>query len=389
MCQETKLQEVEKTAIKDTWSGMPWKDFIQIVTEQGFQMAYQKAISIHKQEEGIEAILYHEDGLLLYATSFHGTLNKAIIDGEMGREAYALAKQARIRFNYYTFNDGSDTFYREVQNGFLQFLKEIKEIPIARIWTENHRILHILNSHEEAAMICDIEDVKFHKQRALQRQKLSKCCPEVKRMAATVLRIPKERGIEEFMLWDSFLETIAEQGFQIGYQNKFIDVDESEQEEVILYRADGLLLYAYSEYGCLAKATLYGEVRLHSKKEQKKFSEHFEVETYSDGVAIFSQNACVSFNRMLKFLKEFELHKEWTISPRSFHLLNKAEQVSLEGSSDEFIQAARITRTKLLQSYIGVREIIGVILEHAVQVPPEPLPARRTPFYVLRKYCMR
>lgn len=113
------------------------------------------------------------------------------------------------------------------------------------------------------------------------------------------------------------------------------------------------------------------------------------METYSDGVAIFSQNACVSFNRMLKFLKEFELHKEWTISPRSFHLLNKAEQVSLEGSSDEFIQAARITRTKLLQSYIGVREIIGVILEHAVQVPPEPLPARRTPFYVLRKYCMR
>ena len=213
--------------------------------------------------------------MLLYATSFHGTLNKAIIDGEMGREAYALAKQARIRLNYYTFNDGSDTFYREVQNGFLQFLKEIKEIPIARIWTENHRILHILNSHEEAAMICDIEDVKFHKQRALQRQKLSKCCPEVKRMAATVLRIPKERGIEEFMLWDSFLETIAEQGFQIGYQNKFIDVDESEQEEVILYRADGLLLYAYSECGCLAKATLYGEVRLHSKKEQKKFSEHF------------------------------------------------------------------------------------------------------------------
>ena len=38
MCQETKLQEVEKTAIKDTWSGMPWKDFIQIVTEQGFQI---------------------------------------------------------------------------------------------------------------------------------------------------------------------------------------------------------------------------------------------------------------------------------------------------------------------------------------------------------------
>ena len=30
----------------------------------------------------------------------------------------------------------------------------------------------------------DTEDVKFHKQRALQRQKLSKCCPEVKRMAA-------------------------------------------------------------------------------------------------------------------------------------------------------------------------------------------------------------
>ncbi len=382
-------QKQNRNQAEDTWSGMLWENFIAIAIEQGFQIAYQKVVSDKMQGKEIEAILYHEDGLLLYTTSFHGTLNKAIIDGEMGGEAYVLAKQARIQLNYYTFNGGPHTFYKEVQDGFVQFLEELEEIPIYRSWTENHRILHILNSHEEAAMMQDTEEVKFNKQRAIQIQKLSKCCPEVKQIAAAVLWIPREREVRDFMLWDSFLETIATQGFQLGYKNKFIDIDESEQEEVILYHTDGLLLYAYSECGCLAKASLYGEVKLHSKKEFKRFSEYFEVEDCGDKIFAFKRNACVNLNRILKLLEEFKLYGEWTVSPCSFNLLNRAEQVSLKSSSDEFIQAARIIRTKLLQSYTGVREITGVILEHAVQVPPEPLPMKRTPFYVLRKYCMR
>lgn len=87
-------QKQNRNQAEDTWSGMLWEDFIAIAIEQGFQIAYQKVVSDKMPGNEIEAILYHEDGLLLYTTSFHGTLNKAIIDGEMGGEAYALAKQA-------------------------------------------------------------------------------------------------------------------------------------------------------------------------------------------------------------------------------------------------------------------------------------------------------
>lgn len=388
MCQETKQQKVEER-IPDTWSGMLWEDFITIATEQGFQIAYQKVVSDRISGEEMEAILYRPDGLILYATSFHETLNKAMIEGEMGAEAFALVKQRGPRIHVYRHNEGPYTFYREVQDGFVQFLEELKEIPIYRSWTENHRALNVLNSHEEAAMMQDTEEVKFDKKRAIQIQKLSKCCPEVKQIAAAVLRIPKEREVRDFMLWDSFLETIAKQGFQLGYKSLFLDVDESEQTEVILYHTDGLLLYAYSECGCLAKAFLYGEVTLHSKKELKRFSEHFETEICEKGVVPFTRNACVSFNRMLKLLKEFELRKEWTGSNRSLDLLNRAERVALEKSSDRQVQAARIARTKLLQCYTGVKEIAGVMTEYAVHFSSEHLPVRRNPFYILRKYCVR
>lgn len=382
-------QKQNKSQTGDTWSGMLWEDFIAIVIEQGFRIAYQKVISANRQEEEMEAILYCPDGLILYATSFNGTLNKAIIEGEMGDEAFKLVKQTGSRINTYCYNGGSYAFSREVQNDFVQFLEELKEIPIARSWTESHRALNLLNSHEEAAMMQDSEEVKFDKKRAIQIQKLSKCCEEVKRIVAAVLLIPREREVREFMLWDSFLETITRKGFQVGYKNNFVDVDESEQEEVILYRADGLLLYAYSECGCLAKASLYGEIKLRSKKELKRFSEYFEVEANSDGIVAFTRNACVSLNRMLQFLKEFELNPEWTVSKRSLELLNRAEQVSLKASSDKQIQAVLITRTKLLQSYIGIKEIAGVMTKHAAPFFQEQFQVKRNPFYVLRKYCMR
>lgn len=92
---------------------------------------------------------------------------------------------------------------------------------------------------------------------------------------------------------------------------------------------------------------------------------------------------------MLKLLKEFELRKEWTGSNRSLDLLNRAERVALEKSSDGQVQAARIARTKLLQCYTGVKEIAGVMTKHAVHFSPEHLSVRRNPFHILRKYCVR
>ena len=113
MCQETKQQKVEER-IPDTWSGMLWEDFITIATEQGFQIAYQKVVSDRISGEEMEAILYRPDGLILYATSFHETLNKAMIEGEMGAEAFALVKQRGPRIHVYRHNEGPYTDRKSV-----------------------------------------------------------------------------------------------------------------------------------------------------------------------------------------------------------------------------------------------------------------------------------
>lgn len=381
-------QIVREEQSKDTWSGMLWKDFISTAVNQGFKVTYQKVVSDKAREEEIEAIMYRKDGLILYATSFNETLNKAVIEGEMGRGSFDLAKQAKLRINVYTFNDGEYTFSREVQDGFIQFLEELKEIPIHRQWKEHHRALNILSSKEEVSMMQDCEDVKFAKQRAIQIQKLSKCCKEAKNIVAAVLEIPKERDIDHFMLWKSFLETIAEYDFQIGYRNKFVDVDGSEQMEAILYRTDGLLLFACSECGCLAKANLYGEVKLHSKKEIKRFSEYCEAENCGNGIFVFTMNACLGLKRRLQFLKGFELNQEWSVNAHSLNILNRAERVFLEGSSDERVQAARIVRTKLLRCYTGAKKVMNVMIEHAPCVSTESFTPRRNPFYLLRKYSV-
>lgn len=388
MCQETKQQEIKEITTEDTWSGMPWGDFIRIATEQGFQVAYQKRVSEVTTEEEIESILYRKDGLLLYATSFNGTLNRAIIEGEMGSTSYHVAKQVKLPVNYYVYNDGPYTFCKGVQDGFVQFLKKLQGIPITTRWIESRRVLHALNSQEEAIMMQDREEVQFAKKRAIQIQKLSKCCDEVKQITNAVLRVPEENEVHSFMLWKSFLKTIEKQGFQLGYQNKFIDIDGSEQAEVILYHLDGLLLYAYSEGCCLAKATLYGEVTLSSKKEQKRFAEYCEIENCENGITTFTRNACESLNRTLLFLKEFELHREWGSKVHSLKILNRAEREFLKETSKAKVQEALVVRTKLLRCHAGAKKVMNVMLGNKASFSQEVFTTKKNFFHFSRKYNM-
>ena len=109
------------------------------------------------------------------------------------------------------------------------------------------------------------------------------------------------------MKWDEFESILAQNGFKIGYEEKF-PYENHEEKAVVFYREDGLLIWAtsFNNMKSVNGGKLYGEIKLNSVEDRHS------IPICSNGFYDFD-------NLKLYFDKDVREALIWFINSMKFH----------------------------------------------------------------------
>jgi len=170
---------ITDNSLTDTKNGMPWREFIGIALEQGFKDAYEGLIEDEDDLDRHECFMYREDGLILYANSFWGDLNHAVVLGEVSSASENISLLDLGSGGY--GKSGSFVFSKDVRDEMVSFLNFLQEsnVLLLPVWTEKRVVMDILTGNEWNSVE---ESDSGHDD--LIMKKLSLCCEEAKRIMA-------------------------------------------------------------------------------------------------------------------------------------------------------------------------------------------------------------
>ena len=177
--------------IDDTYSGMPWVDFIEIAKAYGFKSSYyNKFMNRYCEDfEEEEIIFFHEEkGLILYAESFtykndsQKSVNRAHVYGEIKCSFNTLLENPhRILRQCNTGSTPYGTIYIDVDvyEGLRCKLDGIAEsFEFMKIWNQANNnttfLLFFLNNRETM-------NINYNS-REINRKKIDACTPEVRKI---------------------------------------------------------------------------------------------------------------------------------------------------------------------------------------------------------------
>jgi len=132
----------------------------------------------------------------------------------------------------------------------------------------------------------------------------------------------------ESMPWDKFLQTATAIGFKIGCQGTFSCNGEESGKEVVMYREDGLILYAYSFLDSLATAEVYGEIA--SDIPMSVMAELTCIDAGNNGSVHFSKSVLCDMLLFLDQLEQVQLAPVWSGENTYFSILNSNDRSYLE-----------------------------------------------------------
>lgn len=170
----------------------------------------------------------------------------------------------------------------------------------------------------------------------------------------------------ESMPWANFMQTADAAGFKIGWQGSFTYDDGDGGMEVIMYREDGLILYANSYLDDLDVAEVYGEIT--SDLPDSLMAEPAFVDTGKNGSVLFSTSVQCGMLIFLDRLKQVQLAPVWSKENMHFSVLNHNEWVSLEleemnDSSDDGSEELQLQKLSLCCE--EVKKILAPYFSHS------------------------
>lgn len=167
--------------IRDTYFGMKWTDFIEIVKGYGFKKGFFKNFIGDDCINEEEIIFYHEEnGLILYAESYGGEIvNKATVYGEV-RASYMLTEKQRKSLDNcsYWFNrNGTMHFDIDVRKG-LRFHLDVlsKAFKFSKSWTKVSP-MQLFNYMDEKSKNFNYKEID-----KINKQKLEESTPQVRKI---------------------------------------------------------------------------------------------------------------------------------------------------------------------------------------------------------------
>lgn len=136
----------------DTYFNISWESFINLIVKNGFKkgLEYQFTHNAFEESETEQAVLYYrEDGLIIWATSYHNKLNGGTLYGELIKNPEADWRNLpAYSGGFYEKNHLS--FTTDVREGLFRFIERMKENgEFAPVWGEKSRFLWFVDFKEE------------------------------------------------------------------------------------------------------------------------------------------------------------------------------------------------------------------------------------------------
>lgn len=147
--------EMKTTVLKhagDTYFNISWKDFILLIENHGFKNALEYRFTYNdfgEDETGQAVLYYREDGLIIWATSYHNKLNGGTLYGELIKnQETPLMNLPDYSGGFYKNNRLS--FTTDVREGLFRFIERMEENGVfAPVWGEKNRFLWFVDYKEE------------------------------------------------------------------------------------------------------------------------------------------------------------------------------------------------------------------------------------------------
>ncbi len=178
------IQREHLESIGDTYFGITWQDFIEIVKAYGFKCGFhQNFTGTGLSDNGVEEeeiIFFHEEkGLILHAESFDGKfVSSAKMYGEVKLNDGKLERSQLDALNGCIYGDnGNGTMYFivDVREGFRFHLDAVLDaFEFSKSWS---KVVPFLSFHN----YMDTKDKNYDYEK-INKQKIAVCTPEVRKI---------------------------------------------------------------------------------------------------------------------------------------------------------------------------------------------------------------
>lgn len=159
----------------DTHFSMSWKEFIDIITSNGFKCGYEYTFPYEDKIEKA-ALYYRIDGLVIWVTSFWNgkSVNGGKLYGEIKMDNVSDRHKIPSCSNgFYDYENGKLHFDTDIREGIIWFINEINKYgTFVAEWEDANKFLWFLDFTED-----DIPGYDYEK---ITKEKISLCCSDAK-----------------------------------------------------------------------------------------------------------------------------------------------------------------------------------------------------------------
>lgn len=121
-----KIKEEVLKEVNDTYFSMKWKDFINLIEKNGFDLQNTWEYKIDNVNT---AVVYEKDGIVLIATSFGESVNGGSIYAEVEvKEGKSLFDIPNCSFGYYNLEENKAYLHYDIREGLFNFINNIEKI---------------------------------------------------------------------------------------------------------------------------------------------------------------------------------------------------------------------------------------------------------------------
>lgn len=361
---------------RHTWGNLDLDCFVTEVSKQGFKIGWQRNTREHQ-----EIIMFRSDGLILHICAHDQDVKIASIYGEVPiaeDEKEAWGGSAR---------DNIFEFTKNAKLGLKDFLVRVKDLTLYSVWPVKHGWLNLITPEEEQRLT-DNGVINYRKRDDLIKQKLSECCDEMKPIIAknldekslfseSVLQQSQQPQTtasqssdktslgtdattkiakKKIPTWSGFVADAFLLGFEVGWSKTL----PKEPQEILLFRTDGLVLYACESAGHVTHAVVYGEIPFNEKDNIGKAGGAGT----EGGKFSFVKNVRTGLKKLSNELESVELSAVWTVKHPGLFLLTPEEkkEFTIDEKTD-MKQVETLTRQKLFECCDKMKLIIAKNLE--------------------------
>lgn len=176
----------------DTHFSMNWKEFIDIITSNGFKCGYEYTFSYEDKMEKA-ALYYRRDGLIIWVTSFWNgkSVNGGKLYGEIKMDNVSDRHKIPSCSNgFYDYENGKLYFDTDIREGLIWFINEMSKYgKFLEQWEDSNRFLWFVDFAE------DKEPNYDHK--SITREKISRCDEDAKLIMQNINIVNRKQVLKE------------------------------------------------------------------------------------------------------------------------------------------------------------------------------------------------